>query len=1079
MPRLSNFQKSKNETLNILKSMRRILDYRTYNAYESKINSAVRKDNVVRINAEILKFKDYSGNNGEKFTTKKIKDINKAFDALKVDFSKENFNFNLEDMRSKGLTTKQILLNILRMNSEADSRFLLNVNGTRYTLNAISRGRLLQYAENDFANYEEGMESDAIIVASASNNPSVSFSRVANASTQAINQGSFFKYYCSDFDLTEFGIYPNKWELFQEVDKVCLVKALREGGLSDEKYSLIKTLVKDSLIPFCKLKELCDTLQIQIRVKRERKGKDANRDVFGKEYEEKYHIGLLDGHYFIIRDTEFRYLLEDCYKKDLSQILGIGKNEKVNSYQMIKWLLSDKKYLQEIPYQDLENTAFYKMVDDDIKCLEYDKKCCKLIENTEKEEISYTNVFFDFETNTKLDDFHMPYLCCVRWKVDDVVRKKSFIGRDCGKQMLRYLDKAVEGNIQLIAHNATYDYQFLVKYLDNFSEIKRGSRMLSAKGKYFKKNIKIKCSYHLISSALNKFGKMFQLEQEKEVMPYSLYNEIDFEENPMVSIEKVITGKDKYGHLYLKEKDVKAFLNNIKKWGLNKEGYYDIIEYSRIYCEMDCEVLMNGYNTFRDWILQLNYLNDDGSDTGISLGLDINNLITSATLAHKYMVLNGCYEDVYLLGGVPQQFIQKCVVGGRTMSNSNKQYNVNNGKKIADFDGVSLYASSMKRLKGFLKGLPSIIENCSYNHIQTYDGYFVEVEIKNVPIQRQFPLMSYKNKSGIRDFTNDMVGKTIYVDKIMLEDMIEFQGLKPDVDFQVLRGYYFNDGFNTKVNRTIDYLFETRKLKKQQGNPIQEIYKLIMNSAYGKSIMKEQTSETRYFHKQKEYEVYLDRNYERIISVIDIFDSNIKKVETISSIHSHQNIAQVGVSVLSMSKRIMNEVMCLAEDNHMMMFYQDTDSIHMYQEDIPRLEKLFMDKYNRELIGEELGQFHSDFEIKYDDGNKKCKDVYSSHLIVLGKKCYIDRLVGIDEDGNERVAYHIRLKGVPNSTIEYEIKHQEYENAIELYEELYEGEKINFDLTEGMGKCRFQIQKNFGVKTLKKFDRIISFKKKL
>ena len=954
MPRLSNFQKSKNETLNILKSMRAILDYRTYNAYESKIINVSRKDTLKKLNDEIGKFKGYTGNTGEKFTTGKIKDINKAFDTLKADFNTQNFNFNLENMRSKGLSTKQILKNILRMNSENDSRFLLNINGTQYTLNTISRGRLLQYADEDFADYKEGSESDALIVASASNNPSVSFSRVATASTQAVNQGSFFKYYCPDFDLTEFGIYRFKWELLKEVDKVCLVKALREGGLNDEKYSLLKTLVKDSLIPFCKLKELCDTLKIQIRVKRERKGNDANRDIFGKEYEEKYHIGLLDGHYFIIRDTEYRYLLEDSYKKDLSQVLGIGKNDKVNSYQLIKFLLSDKKYLQEIPYQDLENTAFYKMVDDDIKSLDYDEKCCRLIELPSKKIFPkvYTNVFFDFETKTDINNFHIPYLCCVRWEAHRTIRKKSFIGKDCGKQMLSYLDTAIEFDyIQLIAHNASYDYQFLVKYLHNFTEIKRGSKMLSCEGKYFKKNIKIKCSYHLISIGLSKFGKMFKLKQEKEVMPYSLYNEINFEENPIVSIEKVITGKDKYGHQYLKEKDVKAFKNNIEKWGLNKDGFYDMIEYSRIYCEMDCEVLMSGYNKFREWILELTYINDDGTDSEVSLRLDIDNLITSATLAHKYMVLNNCYDGIYLLGGVPQQFIQKCVVGGRTMSNSNEKYNVKNGRKIVDFDGVSLYPSAMKRLEGFLIGLPSIIENCSYNNIQSYDGYFVEVLIKNVPKKRQFPLMSYKNKDGIRDFTNDMIGKKIYVDKIMLEDIVKFQGLKPDLDFEVIRGYYFDSGFNTKVNQTINYLFETRKLKKKEGNPIQEVYKLIMNSCYGKSIMKEQTTETRYFHKQKEYEVYLDRNYDRIISVVDVFDSKIKKVETISSIHSHQNIAQVGVSILSMSKRIMNEVMCLAEDNNIMMFYQDTDSIHIYQEDIPKLEKLFMQEYDMELIG--------------------------------------------------------------------------------------------------------------------------------
>jgi hypothetical protein len=39
-----------------------------------------------------------------------------------------------------------------------------------------------------------------------------------------------------------------------------------------------------------------------------------------------------------------------------------------------------------------------------------------------------------------------------------------------------------------------------------------------------------------------------------------------------------------------------------------------------------------------------------------------------------------------------------------------------------------------------------------------------------------------------------------------------------------------------------------------------------------------------------------------------------------------------------MSKRIMNEVICLAEDNEIEIFYQDTDSMHIQKADIPRLE---------------------------------------------------------------------------------------------------------------------------------------------
>jgi len=51
------------------------------------------------------------------------------------------------------------------------------------------------------------------------------------------------------------------------------------------------------------------------------------------------------------------------------------------------------------------------------------------------------------------------------------------------------------------------------------------------------------------------------------------------------------------------------------------------------------------------------------------------------------------------------------------------------------------------------------------------------------------------------------------MDRFSLEDIIEFQ----DVSFEILRGYYFNEGFNDKVKEVIRYLFEKRlELKKEK-----------------------------------------------------------------------------------------------------------------------------------------------------------------------------------------------------------------------------------------------------------------------
>jgi hypothetical protein len=60
--------------------------------------------------------------------------------------------------------------------------------------------------------------------------------------------------------------------------------------------------------------------------------------------------------------------------------------------------------------------------------------------------------------------------------------------------------------------------------------------------------------------------------------------------------------------------------------------------------------------------------------------------------------------------------------------------------------------------------------------------------------------------------------------------------------------------------------------------------------------------------------------------------------------------------------------------------------MHIKKSDIPMIQSLFKSKYNRELIGEEQGMFHSDFS------SEKGEVAFASRSIFLGKKFYIDEL---------------------------------------------------------------------------------------
>jgi len=248
-----------------------------------------------------------------------------------------------------------------------------------------------------------------------------------------------------------------------------------------------------------------------------------------------------------------------------------------------------------------------------------------------------------------------------------------------------------------------------------------------------------------------------------------------------------------------------------------------------------------------------------------------------------------------------------------------KQYikaDIKKDNYILDFDAVSLYPSAMYRMPGFLKGLPKVIEDLNFENIKNYDGYFLEIKIKKVGINRDFPLLSYKNDDGVRDFNNEMVDKIVFIDKIALEDAIKYQ----KIEFEIIRGYYFDEGFNNNINKIIENLFNERLKLKKEGNPLEMIYKLIMNSAYGKTIMKPVDTENKIFDNEEDKDVFISRNY-NYIKEINIIDLNKSKVKLIKSINTHFNMPHIGISVLSWSKRIMNELICLSEDNKINIFY--------------------------------------------------------------------------------------------------------------------------------------------------------------
>lgn len=189
-----------------------------------------------------------------------------------------------------------------------------------------------------------------------------------------------------------------------------------------------------------------------------------------------------------------------------------------------------------------------------------------------------------------------------------------------------------------------------------------------------------------------------------------------------------------------------------------------------------------------------------------------------------------------------------------------------------------------------------------------------------------------------------------------------------------------------------------------------------------------------------------------------------------ASVDDHFIPIHAGIEVLSMSKRIMNEVMCLAADHDIPVFYQDTDILHAPYDLFPKLEQEFEKKYGRKLEGKDLGQFHKDLEIKDH------KDVRAIEAIFCGKKCYLDVLEGeCKQTGATNQELHIRMKGVPTDCIEW-TGGGDLRKIRGLYKKMLHCDTVAFEITQHGSHSVFESCRDFTVRTREEFTRKISSK---
>lgn len=870
----------------------------------------------------------------------------------------------------------------------------------------------------------------------------------------------------------------------------CLLYALIEyyGPTLNNYHHELESAIANRFLPVRKLKIIAQIIGHDIKLRQY--DKRGNIVQYNYSANKKFprdstiELAIFKGHYFIYEKTKYsKYSIKNYDKikdvKDFHDIVGREKSRsgmfwrrrkerKLSSLALIK-LMFEQNLFEPIRYDyDLTRTSFINKWDNTFD--EIETSCREVYYSPRFNSRDFPLVVADFETFPDIDGFHKPYLICAIQKniyTDNEETHVSFKGTNCAKQFLDWLpDKSM-----IYFHNLRFDFSFLIDYATTIKSrsIERNGALYKMEMVYNNKNFKFKDSHKLIPMKLKNFNSMFNLRKlYKDVMPYKYYD------------YKLFT-KD-YGLIskaceFLNDNDDQIqFMENIQfiipGCFLGNDRFNYMI-YAEFYCKKDCEVLLAGLLKMRESIKKIT-VSDFESEIGqrnsrskmykykCNLGLDILDYVSISSIAKQYFLKTGCYEGVVEIKGGLREFCSKAIVGGRVcLLNNEKQMrgkiDENFKASLADLDAVSLYPSAYCRLNGFPIGKPLRLDNNDLEMIEqqrfSEDNYYiVEIVIKNIGKKRGIPCLSYI-VNGLRKWTNDIIeDRSLVVDKITLEDLIKFQEIK----FVAIRGVKWNKGFNTRCIKIMKKLFITRKKYKKIRNPIEKVYKLKMNSAYGSTILKPTDSTTKYFPK-KDMHNQVVKLYNRIKSFTEF--GNLVKFNLATTTFNHYNMPHCGAYILSMSKRMMNEVLYLAEDNGFNIYYMDTDSMHIDYDNIQPLAKLYQKKYNRKLLGSNIGQFHNDFPDGYE---------FSDLFICVAKKVYMDRIWTKERD---KMSYHLRMKGFPKIVIDglCEKEKIQYEK---LYKNLYDGKSYSIKMSDF--KTFIEIMPNGVVRNNKNFKRTIS-----
>jgi hypothetical protein len=814
-------------------------------------------------------------------------------------------------------------------------------------------------------------------------------------------------------------------------------------------------------------------------------------------------LAIIENHFFVYEDTEYSKLFINKYD-DLANIEG-AKNfcsrnrgvyqegiTKITSLRLVDQFLKDDRFgkLDMVMFQEAssrqdlrEHIHLSNIENEQTPILKYKTKSnsrktffadCESYVSSAADDSKQHNTNHQLQllgVVSSTDDDVIIY------NVNDYETSEDFCSeRQTVLSFMGYVTGWGKHDSLVYFHNWKYDYHLIEKHLNIKSKCVKDGQIYNTVVQHRGRSIEFRDSYKLIPFALSKFQKEFDLPpsfNKKEAICYTYYTKANNGQRIKTETYREM--------LSIPERTI--FDKNMRRepsyncW----DNTFNPMDYYIEYLKMDCLVLKKGVMKFG---VMIEEVTREASDDNI--GMDIFDCLTISSLTDKFMINAGVYDGVYGIRGNLRRYISKAVYGGRVCVNKKYEKQVIESEN-ADYDGVSLYPSAINRLcreTGLPIGKAKRLSPENFDKWDDFTYSVVTVKISKVNKIQQMPFIAHKNKDSI-NYTNTPPDEPIIIDSITLQDYINFH----EIEYEILDGVYWDEGGNRKMGKLIKKLFDTRLKYKTTNKSLANVIKLMLNSSYGKTIMKRvktetvivQTNRSVYNKSRKRTEVqgidkfnnYMYNNFATIKSYRRI-NLLVCEVSRICADNSH-NRGHIGCAILSTSKRIMNEVFDVANTENLPIFYTDTDSLHCKRNDVSKLEAAYKTRFGKQLNGKQLEQFHTDFNL--EGAGKDC-EIYAVKSIFLGKKSYFDQLESKDSDGNTITGFHLRMKGITSEGLLHASKDFE-DGYLGLYKHLAAGNEMSmilnpFNPITKKEKVLFEF-KNGSVRTRKPFARRVKF----